>query len=102
MVKVRRHTYQFIISKIMIRNILYFIRCTKNVQDEMASLNDAKENQSHGLTLKEAIKNLSRYDIRTPFLLTIFSFLSVMFSGPFAIIFYAVEIFQEAGSGVLP
>ena len=66
----------------------------------MASLNDAKENQSHGLTLKEAIRNLSRYDIRTPFLLTIFTFLSVMFSGPFAIIFYAVEIFQEAGSGV--
>ena len=75
-------------------------RCTNNVQDEIASLNAAREQQSHGLTFKEAIKNLSRYDIRTPFLLSIFTFLSVMFSGPFAIIFYAVEIFQEAGSGV--
>ena len=34
------------------------------------------------------------------FFLSIFTFTSVMISGPFAIIFYAVEIFQEAGSGV--
>ena len=66
----------------------------------MTSLKAAKENQSHGLTIKEAIKNLSRYDLRTPFLLTLFNFLTVMMSGPYAIIFYAVEIFQEAGSGV--
>ena len=66
----------------------------------MASLKAAKEKQSHGLTIKEAIKNLSRYDVRTPFLLTVFNFLTVMMSGPYAIIFYAVEIFQEAGSGV--
>ena len=64
------------------------------------SLNAAKEKKDHGLTFTDALKNLSRYDVRTPFLLSIFSCLSVMFSGPFAIIFYAVEIFQEAGTGV--
>ena len=66
----------------------------------MISLNAAKEKKDHGLTFTDALKNLSRYDVRTPFLLSIFSSLSVMFSGPFAIIFYAVEIFQEAGTGV--
>ena len=66
----------------------------------MKSLYAAKEKQNHGLTFKEALRNLSRYDIRTPFLLTICCFLCVMMSGPFAIIFYAVEIFQEAGTGV--
>ena len=42
----------------------------------------------------EAVKNLSRYDIRTPFLLTIFNLMFIMLAGPMAIIFYAVEIFQ--------
>ena len=66
----------------------------------MKTLHAAKEKQNHGLTFKEAIRNLSRYAIRTPFLLTILSFLCVKLSGPSAIIFYAVEIFQEAGTGV--
>ena len=66
----------------------------------MKTLHEAKEKQNHGLTFKEAIRNLSRYAIRTPFLLTILSFLCVKLSGPSAIIFYAVEIFQEAGTGV--
>ncbi len=66
----------------------------------MKTLHAAKEKQNHGLTFKEALRNLSRYAIRTPFLLTIGCFLCVMMSGPFAIIFYAVEIFQEAGTGV--
>ena len=42
----------------------------------------------------EAVKNLSRYDIRTPFLLTILNLMFIMLAGPMAIIFYAVEIFQ--------
>ena len=66
----------------------------------MMTLNAAKEKKDHGLTFTDALKNLSRYDVRTPFLLSIFCNLFVMFSGPFAIIFYAVEIFQEAGNGV--
>ena len=66
----------------------------------MQALHAAKEKQNHGLTFKEALRNLSRYAIRTPFLLTVCCFLCVMMSGPFAIIFYAVEIFQEAGTGV--
>ena len=66
----------------------------------METLKAAKERQNHGLTFREALRNLSRYDIRTPFLLTICCFLCVMMSGPFAIIFYAVEIFQETGTGL--
>ena len=66
----------------------------------METLKAAKERQNHGLTFSEALRNLSRYDIRTPFVLTICCFLCVMLSGPFAIIFYAVEIFQEAGTGL--
>ena len=66
----------------------------------MKTLHAAKEKQNHGLTFKEAIRNLSRYSTRTPFLLTICCLLCVKLSGPSAIIFYAVEIFQEAGTGV--
>ena len=81
-------------------NIFFLWRCTTDVEEEMKTLHAAKEKQNHGLTFKEAIRNLSRYAIRTPFLLTICCFLCVKLSGPSAIIFYAVEIFQEAGTGV--
>ena len=61
---------------------------------------EAKEQQSHGLTMTEAVRNLARPDVRTPFLLITANFFFVMLSGPFAIIFYSVEIFQSTGAGV--
>ena len=44
--------------------------------------------------MMEALKNLSRKEIRTPFFLVVFNFLFSMFSGPNVIVFYAVEIFE--------
>jgi len=40
---------------------------------------------------------LSRFDIRRPVLLCLANFSLVMFAGPFAVIFYGIEIFEEAG-----
>ena len=65
--------------------------------EEISNLQATREKHTHALSITEAIKNLSRYEIRTPFLLSIFVFLFAMFSGPFAIIFYAVDIFKDAG-----
>ena len=65
--------------------------------EEISNLQATREKQTHALSITEAIKNLSRYEIRTPFLLSIFVFWFAMFSGPFAIIYYAVDIFKDAG-----
>ena len=62
-------------------------------------LQETKEQQSHGLTMTEAVRNLTRPDVRTPFLLITVNFYLVMLSGPFAIIFYSVQIFQATGVG---
>ena len=61
-------------------------------------MQETKENQDHGLTMTEAIRNLRRSEIRTPFLLIFTSYLFVMWSGPIVIVFYAVEIFEKAGA----
>ena len=45
--------------------------------------------------MTEAIRNLRRREIRTPFLLIFTSYLFVMWSGPIVIVFYAVEIFVK-------
>ena len=45
----------------------------------------------------EAIKNLSKRHVRIPCIIIIVNFILVMLSGPFAIIFYAIDIFKEAG-----
>ena len=58
------------------------------------------ENQNQGLTMKEALSNLSRPYVRTPFLLIIFNFFFVNFSGQPILVFYAVEIFQSTNSTV--
>ena len=47
--------------------------------------------------MMEAIKNLSKYEVRTPFLLSLATILFVQCTGHFAIIYYAVEIFKNAG-----
>ena len=75
-------------------------RATEDVTEEISQIQEAKERQSHGLTMTEAIGNLSRPDVRTPFLLITINFYLVMLSGPFAIIFYSVQIFQSAGGGL--
>ena len=62
-------------------------------------LQETKEQQSHGLTMTEAVRNLTRPDVRNPFLLITVNFYLVMLSGPFAIIFYSVQIFQATGVG---
>ena len=51
--------------------------------------------------MTEAFWNLfSRPDVRTPFLLVITHNTLLMFSGPIAIIFYAVEVLQSEGGGL--
>ena len=56
-----------------------------------------QEKQNARLETIDAIKNLTRPDIRTPFIIILINFFFVMLSGPFAVIFYAVEIFKDAG-----
>ena len=48
-------------------------RGTKHVSEEISQIQAAKEQQRHGLTMMEALKNLSRPDIRKPFILIAFN-----------------------------
>ena len=45
----------------------------------------------------EAFRNLSRPDVRKPFILVAFNEFIVAFSGPLAIIYYSVGIFENTG-----
>ena len=72
-------------------------RCIGDVTEEIENLKSTREKQSHALTTNEAIKNLSRYEIRTPFILSVLIFLFAMFSGLPVLIFYAIDIFKDAG-----
>ena len=81
-------------------SLIQHFRATEDVGEEIFQIKEAMEQTSHGLTMTEAIRNLRRPDVRKPFLLIIVNFLFVMFSGPFAIIFYSVEIFQNIGAGL--
>ena len=74
---------------------LGWLRCSADVGEELESLRQTMENQDRGLTMKEALGNLSRSDVRTPFLLIILNFGFVNFSGPPIMVFYAVEILQS-------
>jgi len=76
---------------------LRWLRAGKQVEEELKELEKTRENQAHGLTMTQAVKNLSRSDIRKPFLLILTNFMFVMFAGPFAMIFYAIQIFQDSG-----
>ena len=82
------------------RKALQWLRNTDQVDGEIETLEKLMEDQGRGLTTKEALKNLSRYDVRTPFLLITANFWIVMFSGPAIIVFYSVEIFQNTGAGI--
>lgn len=82
------------------REALQWLRATEDVEEELSLMISTMEKQSHGLTMTEAIKNLSNPAVRTPFLLIGANFTLMMWSGPFAVIFYAVNIFKNAGVGI--
>ena len=71
-------------------------RGTEDVSEELEEIQALKEQQSHGLTMTEAIRNLRRPDVRTPFLLITANFILVKMVAN-AILFYSVDIFQNAG-----
>ena len=76
---------------------LRWLRQTEDVSQELEELQQTMENQSKALTTGQALRNLSRPDIWKPFLLIITNILFAQFSGPYIIVFYAVEIFQSTG-----
>ena len=72
-------------------------RCSENVIEELNDLKAVKEKQSHGLTTIEAIQNLSKAHIRTPFIIIVGNFILSNFSGVSVMVFYAVGVFKQAG-----
>ena len=72
-------------------------RCSDDVSEELNDLKAIQEKQSHGLTTLEAIKNLSKPHVRSPFIIIVMNFMLTNFSGCAALIFYAVGIFKQAG-----
>jgi len=80
------------------REALVWVRGTSQVDGELADLAATREKQASGLNLRQALGNLRRPDIHRPFLLVTANFIFVMFAGPFAMIFYGVQIFQETGT----
>ena len=74
---------------------LAWLRHSDDVGAELELIRQTMENQNRGLTMKEALGNLSRTDVRTPFLLIIINFGLVNFSGPPIMVFYAVDILQS-------
>lgn len=76
---------------------LCWLRASNEVNEELSDMDQSREKQKDGLTMSQAVNNLSRSDIRKPFLLITTNFFFVMFAGPFAMIFYAIQIFQDSG-----
>ena len=77
------------------RRALRWLRAREDVEEEIRQIQDIMEDQSRGLTMTEALSNLSRPDVRTPFLLVTINYWLVLLSGPPIIIFYSVSIFQN-------
>ena len=77
------------------REALLWLRGTEDVSEEIRQIEEANEQQDHGLTMTEAFRNLSRPDVRTPFLLISINMCLLTFSGPFAILFYITDIFKD-------
>ena len=75
-------------------------RGTKDVNEEISQIQEAKEQQSHGLTMVEAFRNLSKPEVRTPFVLNVTNMCLVAFSGPLAIIYYSVGVFENTGVSI--
>ena len=79
---------------------LSWLRPGQDVGPELKLLQETMENHNQGLTMTEALRNLSRPHVRTPFLLIIANFAFVNFSGQPILVFYAVEIFQATNTAV--
>lgn len=90
----------WLIHILTVFSYIMMTRATEDVSEEISQIEETREQQSHGLTMTEAIRNLTRPDVRTPFLLITINFYFVMLSGPFAIIYYSVQIFQARGVGL--
>ena len=82
------------------RMALRWLRQTEDVEAEIKQIENIMEDQSRGLTMTQAIRNLSRPDVRTPFLLVTVNYFLVIISGPPIIIFYSVSIFQNLGGTI--
>ncbi len=83
------------------RTALIWLRGAKasaKVELELEDLLQTQENQNRGLSLREALLNFRRPDIWRPILLALTNTILVMLTGPFVIVFYAVDIFREAGA----
>jgi MFS family permease len=65
---------------------------------ELEDLLQTQENQNCGLGIGEALLNFRRPDIWRPILLAVSNTVLLMLTGPFVIVFYAVNIFREAGA----
>jgi len=76
---------------------LILLRASEEVDTELEALEQIREKQANGLTMITAVRNLSRPDIWRPVILTLANFSFVNFVGPFAIIFYGIEVFEEVG-----
>ena len=75
-------------------------RGQEDVSQEVSQIQEAKEQQSHGLTMTEAIRNLARPDVRKPFLLIMTNCCLLLLCGPVLIIFYSVEILQDTAESI--
>ena len=77
---------------------LPLIRAKEDVSEEISEIEENREQQSHGLSLMEVMRNLARHDVRTPFLLVAANYLIVNLSGLYAVIFSATEVYEAAGA----
>ncbi|XP_023336801.1 facilitated trehalose transporter Tret1 isoform X2 [Eurytemora carolleeae] len=79
------------------REALQWLRGTDDVEVELDNLRKVQEKQESALSLCEAFQNFTHPDVYKPVLLVVTNFILTMMAGPFAIVFYAVEIFQATG-----
>jgi len=82
------------------KSALQWLRYNEDVTEELNDLRATREQQSHGLTAMEAVKNLSSPHVGKPFLIICVNFFLILFSGPFVLVFYIVEIYKDAGLDV--
>lgn len=82
------------------RLALQWLRASEHVEDEIKQLQQLMEDQNRGLTLMDALRNLSRRDVRTPFILVTVNYWIVILSGTPIVVFYSVSIFENTGAGI--
>lgn len=79
------------------KRALEWLRDGGGVMIELEELKKTQENINSSIGIREALRNLSRPDIYKPLCLISMNFVLIELSGPFAIVFYAVQVFKEAG-----